>query len=91
MQLPVYYTSLVLWGQKEDTPYGKVSFRLGHGCSKAQIILPSTHHSGPDGQTIRKGNEQFRGSWTIGLIGDRAQQVQHIVPTKNYDQGPGLG
>ena len=70
-------------------PYGKVSLCLGHNHLKTQVVLPSTHHSGPDGQAIAKGDEQYRGSWTNGFVGNRAQRVRHTIPTKSCDQGPG--
>ena len=53
-------------------PYGKVSLCLGHNHLKTQVVLPSTHHSGLDGQIVTKGNEQSKGSWMIGLMGNRA-------------------
>lgn len=35
-------------GRGKIPPYGKFSFRPSHGCLKAQVVLPSTHYSGPD-------------------------------------------
>ena len=78
------------WKEVTPPPMEKLAFTLITATRKTQVVLPSTHHSGPDGQAIAKGDEQYRGSWTNGFVGNRAQRVRHTIPTKSCDQGPGL-